>query len=229
MTYSIVAADPAGGLLGMAIATSPPAIGGRAVHLRAGVGAVASQGTTDPALGRKALDLLAAGAEPDHVLARFARRAHIETRQLGVVDVTGRAAAFTGEATEPHRGNLSGPCHAVQGNHLATALVLPAMQAAWLDGAELSFEARLLAALTAGRDHGGDRAGTRSAALMVTAVNQQPRTDLRVDWQDAAKGGGDAVDHLAALLALWTPLIEFYQRRPHDPALGGWEQWRASI
>jgi hypothetical protein len=63
---------------------------------------------------------------------------------------------------------------------------------------------------------------------MVVAAGVQPRTDLRVDWQDPAEGGGDAVDRLAALLALWTPLIGFYQRRPHDPSLGGWEQWRSA-
>jgi uncharacterized Ntn-hydrolase superfamily protein len=228
MTYSIVAAEPAQGLLGIAIATSPPAIGSRAVHLRAGVGAVASQGTTDPALGREALDLLAAGAAPAAVLDRLARHRHFDSRQLGLVDTAGHAAAVTGAATEPHRGHLAGPCHAVQGNHLASADVLPAMQEAWRLGGHLPFEARLLAAITAGRDQGGDRAGTRSAALVVVAAGVQPRTDLRVDWQDPAEGGGDAVDRLAALLALWTPLIGFYQRRPHDPSLGGWEQWRSA-
>lgn len=226
MTYSIVAADPAQGLLGIAIATSPPAIGSRAVHLRAGVGAVASQGTTDPALGREALDLLAAGIAPPDVLTRLARHPHFDSRQLGLVDIAGHAAAVTGAATEPHRGHLCGPGHAVQGNHLASAAVLPAMQAAWQAGTALGFEARLLAALAAGRDRGGDRAGTRSAALMVVGPAPQPRTDLRVDWQDPAEGHGDAVDRLAALLALWAPLIGFYQRRPHDPSLGGWEQWK---
>ena len=224
MTYSIVAADPAQGLLGIAIATSPPAIGGRAVHLRAGVGAVASQGNTNPAVGALGLDALAGGEPPAAALAGLSGRAHFATRQIGVVDAAGVSAGHTGTATEPSRGAICGPGFSIQGNHLAGEDVLPAMQAAWLAGEALGFEARLLAALAAGRDRGGDRSGTRSAALKVVGASPQPRTDLRVDWQpDPAD---DAVAALARLLHLWQPLIGFYLRRPNEPDLGAWDAQR---
>ncbi len=224
MTYSIVACLPEEGLVGIAVATSPPAIGSRTPWLAAGVGAVASQGNTDPALGSEALALLDAGRDPATVLASFAGRRHWATRQVGLIDRQGRSAAHTGDLTEPEKGHRTGRGYAVQGNHLASPQVLPAMEKAWLDSDGQLLESRLLAALIAGRDAGGDKSGTRSSALRVMAGGPNARTDLRVDWQDDA--AHDAVDELGVLLALWQPLIAFYERRPNEPDLGSWEDWR---
>lgn len=222
MTFSILACAPEQGLLGMAIASSPIAVGARCLHLAPGLGVVASQGLTDPALGPRLLGLLAAGAAPEAALAALAGTPLLAARQLAILDAAGRAAAFTGAGPEPHKGELLGPGFVVLGNHLASARVLPAMREAFLARAGEMLETRLMAALLAGRDAGGDRAGCRSAAIRVAAA-APPRTDLRVDWAPA--GAADAAECLAALLRRWLPLIPYYERRPADPSLGDWEAW----
>lgn len=227
MTFSILAFDAAEGLLGMAQASSPMAVGSRCLHLRPGIGVVASQGNTDPALGPRLLDLLAGGAAPEAALAALAGTPMLESRQLALVDAVGRVAAFTGGGTEPHKGHLNGRGVVVLGNHLASDRVLPAMHAAFLAHAGAPLEARLMAAVEAGRDMGGDRAGCRSAAIRVAGRGAQPRTDLRVDWVPAG-GATDAVDALAALVRRWIPLIPYYQRRPQDPSIGDWEAWSSA-
>ena len=224
MTFSVLAFDAAEGLLGMAQASSPMAVGSRCLHLRPGVGVVASQGNTDPALGPRLLDLLGCGASPEEALGTLAGVPMLKSRQLGLVDARGRVAAFTGEGAEPHKGQITGQGFVVLGNHLRGDRVLPAMQDAFLSHPKAPLEARLMAAVAAGRDAGGDKSGCRSAAIRVAGDAVQPRTDLRVDW---VPGGGatDAVDALASLVLRWIPLIPYYQRPPSDPSVGDWEVW----
>ncbi|HSF95655.1 MAG TPA: DUF1028 domain-containing protein, partial [Thermohalobaculum sp.] len=62
MTFSIAARCSETGMFGIAVSSSSPAVAARCAHARAGVGAVASQNITDPALGTRALDLMALGA-----------------------------------------------------------------------------------------------------------------------------------------------------------------------
>lgn len=223
MTYTVVAFDAKQGLLGLAQASSPMAVGSRCLHLRAGVGAVTTQGHTDPALGPQALDLLAQGLTPAAAIEALSEAPFYGHRQLGIVDARGRVAAATGPATAEHRGHLVGDGFVVLGNHLATADVLPRMRQAWLAHADATFEYRLFAAVKAGRDAGGDLLGNRSAGIRVVGATALPRTDLRVDWQPGP--GADAVDTLADLVDRWVPLIDYYQRRPLEPDLGAWEDW----
>jgi uncharacterized Ntn-hydrolase superfamily protein len=224
VTFSVLACDVAEGLLGMAQASSPMAVGARCMHLRPSTGVVASQGNTDPALGARLLDLLAQGLAPAEALAALEGTPLLESRQLAAVDAAGRVAACTGRTTEPHKGHLLGEHVVVLGNHLASPQVLPAMKAAFLAAPRQPFEARLMATVIAGRDAGGDRSGCRSAAIRVAGRDPQPRTDLRVDWSPGG-GGIDAVDALAALVRRWLPLIPYYLRRPSDPSVGDWESW----
>ena len=62
MTFSIAARCARTGQLGVAVASSSPAVAARCVHARAGVGAVLTQNVTDPRLGPRGPDLLALGA-----------------------------------------------------------------------------------------------------------------------------------------------------------------------
>lgn len=48
----------------------------------------------------------------------------------------------------------------------------------------MSFEDRLLAALEAGSQAGGDERGVQSAAMLVVRDNA-PTLDLRIDWHEA--------------------------------------------
>jgi len=194
---------------------------------RAGVGAVATQASGRGAYGPEILDLLAGGAEPaaaiERALAGDARR---ETRQLGAVDVAGRAAAFTGSECSDWAGDRTGSGYAVQGNILAGEDVVTEMARAFEAGTGLLAE-RLLAALEAGQAAGGDRRGQQSAALLVERPGGMPGSgegvdryvDLRVD--DHPK----PIRELGRLLELHTrwrlmmEAVEPYERRDWPAAI----------
>lgn len=225
MTFSIVAALPHRGLVGLALASSAPVAGSRCAHIRGGVGAVASQAHTDPALGTLAIERLADGDAPDAVLGRLAGHPFFERRQLAMVDAQGRVAAHTGPVTEPERGQILGDGFAVIGNHLVGVDALEAVADAFRAAADDTLERRLVRALRAGHDAGGDRSGSRSAALLVASADGARRTDLRADWRPDPDD--DAVAELERLVALWVPLVDYYRRRPTEPDLGPWDTYEA--
>lgn len=111
------------------------------------------------------------------------------------------------------------------GNYLLTDRVVPSMERAWRESEGRLFEDRLLAALTAGRDEGGDLGGHRSAALLVYDTEAYARTDLRIDFVPKRDGQPDAVDALAVLLDRFRPLIDYYKQRAHRPDMPGWSDW----
>jgi uncharacterized Ntn-hydrolase superfamily protein len=226
MTLTIVARDADKGLLGVAQATNPLSVGGRCPFIRANVGAVSTQAFTDPGLGPLAIELLTLGYSPDKVLKEVCESdRHHAHRQIGIVDRMGRAAVYTGSACKPFSDAVSGRNFVVMGNMLKSDRVVPAMHRAWLDTEGELFEDRLLAAVTAGRNEGGDAGGHRSSCLIVYETEAYARTDLRVDFVPKREGGPDAVDALAELLKRWRPLIEYYKFRPHDPTVPGWADW----
>lgn len=226
MTLTIVARDARTGMLGIAQSTNPITVGSRCPFIRSNVGAVSTQAYTDPGLGPLAIELLALGHSPQKVIQDLRESdPHVEYRQFGIVDRHGRVAGFSGAQCKVHTGLLTGPGYVVMGNLLATDQVVPEMQRAWLDSEGRLFEDRLLAALVAGRDEGGDAGGHRSACILVHSTEAYPRTDLRIDFVPKRAGQPDAVDALGELMDRWRPLIEFYQERPHRPDMIGWMQW----
>lgn len=90
------------------------------------------------------------------------------TRQVGVVDAHGSAVSFTGTLCVGHAGEQLGPGYAVQANMMATPQVSPAMAAAY-EAAPGPFPQRLLEALRAGEDAGGDARGRMAAALLAVS------------------------------------------------------------
>jgi uncharacterized Ntn-hydrolase superfamily protein len=188
-TFSIVAFDPDNGDVGVAVQSKYFAVGAVVPWARAGVGAVATQAAGRAAYGPEILDLLAGGLEPagaiEHALADDERR---ETRQLGVVDARGRAAAFTGSECNEWAGHATGSGYAAQGNILAGEEVVAEMARA-LETTSGALAERLVVALEAAQAAGGDRRGQQSAALVVERPGGIPASredvdrvvDLRVD------------------------------------------------
>jgi uncharacterized Ntn-hydrolase superfamily protein len=228
MTLSIVARFPAGNMFGVAIASSSPAVAARCAHARRGAGAVASQNITDPSLGPQILDGLEHGAG-----AREALEAALHStpfgayRQLIVVSREGVPVVHSGAKALGIVGTAVGVNAAAAGNLLARAEVPAAMVAAFeaegggpraapdasgLDG-RAHFAARLLHALRAGVEAGGEAGPIHSAGLLVVRDVSWPIVDLRVDWAD-----GDPVAELAALWERYEPQVEDYVRRALDPA-----------
>jgi uncharacterized Ntn-hydrolase superfamily protein len=214
VTFSLVGRDAATGALGIAISSSSPAVAARCAHVRAGVGAVASQNVTDPRLGRRLLDLLDAGTALDDALSRTVADAGplIEHRQLSAVDARGGVATFSGRHTLGRHAEARGNGCASAGNLLAGTDVPEAMVAAFEGSAGAPLGQRLVDALAAGLEMGGEEGPVRSAGLIVCGSVPWPETDLRVDWHD------EPIAELQALWRLWEPQAADYVTRALDPA-----------
>ncbi len=104
-----------------------------------------------------------------------------EIRQVGVVDASGRAAAFTGNATDAWAGHRTGANYSVQGNMLVGGATIDAMAKSFEGTVGLDLAERMMRVLEAGQAAGGDRRGRQSAALLVRGPEVYPLVDLRVD------------------------------------------------
>jgi len=213
MTLSIVGWCPRSGRVGMAITSSSPAVAARCANVRAGVGAASTQNITDPRLGPRLLDLLEAGLSPEAALERIAAEHElIDYRQLSVVDCSGRSAAFSGKRTLGLHATAIGDGVAAAGNLLSHLNVPAAMVAAFERLTEEELEPRLLAALRAGIEAGGEAGPVHSAGLLVADHAAWPSTDLRVDWS------GDPISELERIWLIWAPQWRDYVIRALDPA-----------
>src|SRR5256885_2494445 len=180
-TFSIVAVDPENGDAAVAVQSKYFAVGAVVPWARAGVGAVATQAAGRAAYGPEILELLARGLEPagaiEHALADDERR---ETRQLGVVDARGRAAAYTGSECNEWAGHATGSGYAAQGNILAGEAVVAEMARA-LETTSGAPAERLVGVLEAAQAAGGDRRGQQSAALVVERPGGIPESREGID------------------------------------------------
>ncbi len=189
MTFSIVARSADGESWGVAVASKFLAVGSAVPAAVAGVGAIATQADANVAYKGQALAHLDDGATAEVALQRLLEddegRDH---RQVGIVDVDGNAASHTGTACLDWAGSRTGPGYAIQGNILTGSEVVDAVEASWLaspEGAPLAH--RLLEALAAGDEAGGDSRGRQSAALLVVRDGagygglDDIAVDLRVD------------------------------------------------
>jgi uncharacterized Ntn-hydrolase superfamily protein len=208
VTWSIVAHDVASGVFAVAVTTCNLAVGASCPFLRSGVGAVSTQSLSNRYLGPAVLDGLARGLSPqlalDSALAGDEGRG---LRQIHVVDRHGRAAAHTGGNCVDWCGGVVGDGFSVAGNMLASGRVIDDTAETFARLRDLPLPERLMTALQAGQDAGGDRRGRQSAALMVTGAEDFPDINLRVD--DHA----EPLVELSRLLALW--------RAQAEPGLAG--------
>jgi len=212
MTFSIVARCAETGMLGMAVASSSPAVAARCAHARAGVGAVASQNITDPRLGRAALDLMGDGASAAEAVAILVRsQPNIAYRQLLAVDVTGGTGLFSGAKMLGQSGEAAGNGCACAGNLLADPKVPQAMRDAF-ERSTGYLAGRLISALEAARDAGGEAGPVHSAGLLLVDAVPWPVIDLRVDWDD-----NDPIEVLARLYRHYRPQLADYVTRALDP------------
>lgn len=182
MTFSLVVSDPTTGHVGVAAMTAMPGVGKLVAHARPQLGAAASQAMMNPYLAFDGLDLLAEGVPADEAVRRLIEQdPGREGRQFGLVDRQGRSASHTGSLPDDWKGHRTGPHYACQGNRLAGPDVLDAAVAAYYELEERPLVERLVAALDAGEDHGGDTEGHRSATLVVMSDQAYPLWDIRID------------------------------------------------
>lgn len=188
MTFSIVGRDAGSGMLGVATATAHWAVGARVPYVRAGLAALAVQAYAQPALGYETLALMAAAgwSGPEALGVLLERDPGRDWRQVALVDRDGRLTAHTGSRTAPWSGHLLGRDCAAAGNMLQGERTVGAMIEAFEGHSGLELPDRLVGALVAGHEAGGDRRGQQSAALYVVVREPAPYVDLRVDDHPAA-------------------------------------------
>lgn len=213
MTFSLLARCPETGAFGMVISSSSPAVAARCAHARAGVGVAATQNITDPALGPRLLDLMQAGASAPRAMAQVVAEApHIAFRQLMCVDAAGRVASHSGARTLGTWALAEGEGVVAGGNLLAHDGVPEAMRKGFA-AARGTFGDRLVAALVAGRDAGGEAGPVHSAGLLIVDRETWPVAWLRADWSGAAT----PIEEVARAWEVYQPQMAAYVQRAKDP------------
>ncbi len=214
MTFSIIGHCQDSNMFGVAITTSSICVGARCPHARAGVGAVASQNITDPALGPALLEQLASGKTAQQALDDIVRGLkNAEYRQLTVVDSSGNTACHSGREILGVNGQSSGHHCFAAGNLLQNQAVPEAMTRTFGELRGMHLAERLLRSLKSGHDAGGEEGEVHSAALLVVDSQPWALVDLRVDWSDD--------NPILLLQALWhdfQPQMMDYVTRAINPA-----------
>ena len=213
MTFSIVGRCQRTGMVGMAISTSSIAVTGRCVWVRGKVGAVATQNITDPALGTRILDLMAAGTPAGRAVEQAsAENLHRAYRQLSAIDMHGGTGHYTGVKASPVAASKIGRDCVAAGNILANAEVPVAMARRFESETGIHLAERLLRALEAGLDAGGEHGPVHSAGLLVAHEQAWPLVNLRIDWADDGP-----IARLRALWQAYDPQMQDYLTRALDP------------
>lgn len=214
MTFSIAARCERTGMLGVAVSSSSPCVAARCAHVRAGAGVVSTQNITDPRLGPRGLDLMAAGLSAGEAMERLKAEApHLDYRQLALVDGRGGTAHFSGARTLGIHHAAVGDGAVAAGNLLSSKKVPEAMVAAFDRGAGLPLGDRLIAAMQAALDAGGEAGPVHSAGMLLARDVPWPVADLRVDWTEDCP-----IAALAALWRRWAPEMDAYVTRALDPS-----------
>jgi uncharacterized Ntn-hydrolase superfamily protein len=180
-TYTIIARCPVTKQFGAAVASKFPGVGAYSPYLDPEAGIVATQGWVNPTLGPIGIQLLRQGQTANEVLDKLLLEdPGRELRQVAVLDRFGNSAVYTGSENDDVKGHLIRDQYCLSGNLMADETVLPAMEKAFEESSgELAD--RLLLALQAGTDAGGDRRGKQAAVLKVVQIAGFPYIDFRVD------------------------------------------------
>lgn len=212
MTFSLAARCPETGAFGVAITTASLAVGARCPFARGGVGAVLTQNRTDPRLGPKGLDLLAAGKSAQETIDDLVRNAHvIGWRQLAVVDAQGRTAHYSGKSIVSKHCGAEGPGCISIGNLLVSDTLPRRMVEGYMANPKAAFADRLIDSLVAGLDAGGEINPVRSAAVLVAEKFDFAEINLRVDDHD------DPVTEIRRIWKAYEPQVDTFVLRVLDP------------
>jgi uncharacterized Ntn-hydrolase superfamily protein len=231
-TYSIVARDAETGQIGVAVQTHQMCVGVAVPWLEPGIGAIATQASTNISFGPMGLAMLAQGLPAQQVLdGLIASDPGADRRQLAVVDANGCAAAWTGANCTAEAGHYVGEGYSVQANLMTRTTVIDAMRLAY-ERAQGDLAGRMLAALQAAQAEDGDIRGMQSAALVIVPGSRDAVGydryiyNLRVDEHD------QPLEELARLVRLVSARhidrrgYEALERGDREAALALWAQAR---
>ncbi|MCE6076766.1 DUF1028 domain-containing protein [Agrobacterium vitis] len=213
MTFSIVARCEETGQFGVAISSSSPAVAARCAWAQPGIGAVATQNVTNPALGPKMLEELAKGAKAaDAVVAARQSDSFPDYRQLLAIDAQGNTAIHSGPNALGIWTSAAGRLCVAAGNLLANDGVPRAMVETF-ETTSGSLGDRLIAALKAAVNAGGEAGPVRSAGLLIVDKETWPYAELRIDWMDE----GCPISAVAQAWEVYRPQAQDYVTRALNP------------
>jgi uncharacterized Ntn-hydrolase superfamily protein len=168
-TYSIVALDETTGELGVAVQSHWFSVGALVPWAQAGVGAVATQSFIKVAYGPEGLQLMREGKTAEEALTILLDQDEGKAvRQVGMVDAIGNVAVHTGKDCIDFAGHIVGKNYTVQANLMEKSTVPEAMANAF-ESTSGELADRMLAALEAAQNEGGDLRGKQSAAMLIVS------------------------------------------------------------
>ncbi|MDB5229283.1 MAG: hypothetical protein JWN76_88 [Chitinophagaceae bacterium] len=183
-TFSIVAKDERTGEMGVGVQSHWFSVGTSVPWAEAGVGVIATQSFVDKSYGVKGLALLKKGYTAKQVLDQLYKAdAGREVRQVAILDAKGNVASFTGKNCIDYASNITGKNFSVQSNMMLTDKVCKNMAKSFESSAGKPLAERILLALDAAQQAGGDIRGMQAAALVVVPgkATAQPWNDRLVD------------------------------------------------
>jgi uncharacterized Ntn-hydrolase superfamily protein len=231
VTYSIIAFDPDTRECGVAVQSHYFSVGGLVSWGEPGIGAVATQATVEPAYGPRGLERMRAGRTAPEALAELVAADELgAVRQVAMVDAHGGIAAHTGSGCMPFAGQDVGHHHSAQANLMRSAEVWGAMSEAYL-GSGGTLTERLLDALDAAEEAGGDLRGRQSAAVLVVGPEGEPwqrLVDLRVEDHEDPLGELRRIARLAGSYRLLREADEGFlagdEAHSNDLYVEAWER-----
>jgi uncharacterized Ntn-hydrolase superfamily protein len=182
-TFSIIARDVKTGIIGAAVQSHWFNVGSDVCWAEAGVGAVATQAFAEVSYGPKGLDLMRDGKSASEALKELiSADSKEDMRQVAIVDAKGNVAVHTGKRCTEYAGHKTGNGFSVQANLMLNDEVPNAMARAFTR-AKGNLADRMMIALEAAQEVGGDIRGKQSAAMLVVKArgSEKPWADRMVD------------------------------------------------
>jgi uncharacterized Ntn-hydrolase superfamily protein len=220
-TFSILGYDPATGEVGGAVQSRVFSVGNGVLWAEAGVGAAATQAIVDVSYGPRAIELLKAGLKPEAVIKAIwdsdpdpqPQNWTKEGRQFAVISQQGQTAVYTGPKATEWAGHKQGKYSTAQGNILAGEAVVSNMIAAF-ESTSGHLSVRLVAALEAGHQAGGDKRGMQSAAILIVGKGQGVWLNNDVVMRLQVDDSPEPIKELRRLVDGWNERRAKGQQRP---------------
>lgn len=186
-TFSIVARDSVTGEMAVGVQSHWFSVGTSVSWGQSGTGVVATQSFIDKSYGPNGLALMKQGLTAQQALDSLLKKdAGREVRQVAFIDSKGNVAVHTGKNCIQYASDIKGANFSVQSNMMLSNTVCKNMADAFRASFGKPLGERVLAALDAAQQAGGDIRGMQSAALIVVSGNatdvwNDKKIDVRVD------------------------------------------------
>ena len=214
MTFSIIGRCEKTNMVGVAISSSSISVASRCPWVRAGVGAASTQNVTDPSLGNLMLDYLKQDLEVTEVINKIIKEEkNIEYRQLLLIDNKGNTSQHTGSKILGISGLEKGSNCIGAGNMLKSEMIPKTMVDNFTNNPNIHLAERLLLALKAGLEEGGEEGPVHSAGIKVADNTIWPLVDLRIDWLESKP-----IEELYKLWKVFEPQMKDYKSRALNPS-----------